>query len=162
MNRKNQFEKIYLKYFPILLVFGKTITKDEQIIEDTIHDLFAQIWSQKVDLSKKESVENYLIISLRNNLIRKLKKGTFNPINKDLIDLKEEGSIDTETRLLALLEKIPPRQKEVLFLRYYKGKSYQEIAKMLGITYQVARNFSYRAIKFLKKNLTNLHTIIFF
>ena len=39
-----------------------------------------------------------------------------------------------------LLQKIEPKERQVIVLRYFKGKSQQEIAKMLGISQvQVSR-----------------------
>ena len=162
MGDRHVFEATYLKYYPVLLVYGKAIAQNEQLVEDTIQELFLSFWKNKVDLSEKSSLENYLIVSLRNNLIRKLK--TPRVIELDL-NLPDEDAADlinseNEPKLAALLEQLPPRQREVLFLRYYKNKPYEEIADMLGINYQVVRNFSYRALQFLRKNMKNLKALL--
>lgn len=150
---KQTFEKIYLQYYPVLLVYGKAIVADETIIEDTIQELFLYIWHKQDDLLSKNSVENYLLVAFRNNLIRNLKNRTQKKHYIPNTDSVSETLLEKEKELQTLLEALPTRQKEVLFLRYYKNKSYQEIADTLGINYQVARNFSYRAIKFLKKHI---------
>lgn len=153
------FESTYLKYYPVLLVYGKTMTKNEQLIEDTIQDLFTILWEKWDQLAFKTSFENYLFISFRNNLIRKVKA---QPVTLELnsthgIPREEISNHDREHSLKHFIELLPRRQKEVLFLRYYKNKSYQGIAEHLGIQYQVARNFSYRAITSLKKKMKKLY-----
>ena len=143
------------------MVYGKTLTVDESLIEDTIQGLFLTLWNKKEDLTIHSSLENYLFISFRNNLIRKIKNKSFVALPEELPEeLSEPIPIAQQQQLKIWLEKLPPRQKEVLFLRYYQNKSYLEIAEMLGINYQVARNFSYRAIKFLKKNMKRMYGVL--
>ena len=161
MKSKKIFESIYLKYYPALLVYGKNITNDEMLIEDAIQELFITLWKKQETLTIHSSFENYLFVAFRNNLIRKVKKNAMDEITFDIIDEPTSNEIEgKEKKLKQFLEKLPPRQKEVLFLRYYQNKSYFEIAEILGISYQVARNFSYRAIKFLKKNMRNMYAVL--
>lgn len=157
MENPKEFEAIYLKYYPQLFVYGKSFCAHEQLIEDTIQELFLALWQKQNALLFTSSLENYLYVSFRNNLIRKLKaqqtilfSDTF-----DEAELETENELQSfkEKNLSKLLQKLPARQREVLFLRYYKNQSYHEIADTLGISYQVARNFAYRAIKFLKKRM---------
>ena len=161
MQDSSKFEAIYLKYYATLLVYGKTITVNEQLIEDAIQELFVVIWQKGDSLLIKSSFENYLFIAFRNNLIKKIKKQGLSELNFDLPDeLDQEINFENERQLKVWLEKLPPSQKEVIFLRYYQNKSYLEISEMLNISYQVARNFSYRAIKFLKKNMTRMNGML--
>jgi len=161
MNSSDLIKALYLKYYPKLMVYGKTITVDESLIEDTIQGLFLTLWKKKEDLTIHSSLENYLFISFRNNLIRKIKNKSFEALPEELPEvLSEPIPIENEQQLKVWLEKLPPRQKEVLFLRYYQNKSYLEIAEMMGINYQVARNFSYRAIQFLKKNMKRMYGVL--
>lgn len=158
---KKQFEAIYLKFYPILMVYGKTFTTDEPLIEDTIQELFLSLWKKKNTLFIKTSLDAYLIRAFRNNLIRSLKaKSGSNFKIEPVAEEPSEILLAKEEQLKALLNQLPPRQKEVLFLRYYQNKSYQEISDILGISYQVARNFSYRAIQFLKKNMKHLYSFL--
>lgn len=162
MRNSNTFEKMYIKYYPLLLVYGKTITQNEQLVEDAIQELFLSFWKNKVDLSDKSSLEKYLIVSLRNNLFRKLKSP---PVAELDINLPEDNlpdllNLEKEAQLTLLLDELPAQQREVLFLRYYKNISYQEIADILGTNYQVVRNYSYRAIQFLRNKMKNLNSFL--
>ncbi|NRB64758.1 MAG: sigma-70 family RNA polymerase sigma factor [Saprospiraceae bacterium] len=158
---KEGFEEIYLKHFPRLLVYGKTITRDELLIEDTIQEMFLSLWQKKDSLFIQSSLESYFLVAFRNNLIRKLK---IQRKTNNTMDFTEQEPLEfitsQEVRLKFLIQKLPPRQREVLYLRYYNDYSYQEIAEQLGISYQVARNFSYRAIKTLKEKMTNLPSLL--
>lgn len=162
LSDKRKFEKIYLKYYPLLITYGKTIADQEPLIEDTIQELFITLWQKRASFIVRSSFETYLFVAFRNNYIRKLKADKKQDLKVDLEQEElSEFFQEKEEQLLILIEKLPAHQKEVLFLRYYKDKSYQEIAEILGINYQVARNFSYRAIKFLKKNMRHLYSLAF-
>jgi len=159
MTDRKIFQEVYLRFYPSLLVYGKSITSDEQAIEDTIQELFLSFWQKKEQLVLKASLENYLFISFRNNLFRKLKRNPTVQLHEGILQLPDSKvSYEQEEKLNKLLELLPAHQKEVLFLRYYKNKSYQEISEILGINYQVARNFSFRAVKFLKKKMLKIKT----
>ena len=158
---ENKFEELYLEYYPRLLVYGRIISDNEGIIEDTIQELFVELWRKKDSLLIKSSLDSYLFVSFRNNLIRKIKKQTYSELDFDLPDEVELPSENIgEKDLKKWLKKLPPSQREVLFLRYYENLSYTEISEMLGISYQVARNFSYRALKFLKNKMKYLKTVL--
>ena len=168
MEHPKVFEAMYLKYYPQLFVYGRALCAHDQLIEDTIQELFLTLWQKQNKLIFTSSLENYLYVSFRNNLIRKLKaQQTFlfsDSINDTAPEAEDDVQSYQEEELSKLLQKLPARQKEVLFLRYYKNQSYHEIADTLGISYQVARNFAYRAIKFLKKKMKDFQladTILF-
>ena len=118
------------------------------------------LWQKNRKLIFTSSLESYLFASFRNNLIRKLKQHQALGFDYHFTaDSNAESEIQyaKEKRLQLLLQKLPARQREVLFLRYYKNQSYQEIAENLDISYQVARNFAYRGIKWLKSKMKDFH-----
>ena len=162
---EKKFEALYLEYYPRLMVYGSIIADNEGVIEDTIQELFAELWRKKEGLLIKSSLDAYLFVSFRNNLIKKAKKQAFVELDFDLADesfdpLPPEDSA-SEKELRRWIVKLPPSQREVLYLRYYENMSYLEISEMLEINYQVARNFSYRALKFLKKKMKSLQVVLF-
>jgi len=161
MKDYQSFESIYIKYYPVLLVYGKNISNDETLIEDVIQELFLTLWKKRQTLVFQASLDRYLFVAFRNNLIRKMKATVTEEIKREIVDHpSSETSQPIDKKLKDLINQLPPRQKEVLFLRYYQNKSYGEIAEILNISYQVARNFSYRALKFLKKNMKNIYCVL--
>ncbi len=147
----SSFEAIYIKYYAGLMTYGKVITVNKQMIEDAIQEIFLDFWKNNHDLDSKHSLENYLFVCFRNRLIKKLNSFKIVELKFDIPDTKDTNPyLALEETLGIFINQLPTHQKEVIYLRYYKDKSYQEIADILGIKYQVARNFSYRGIKSLK------------
>lgn len=133
------------------MTYGQTITVNRQMIEDAIQEIFLNFWKNKRDLDSKHSLENYLLVCFRNRLIKKLNSFRIVELKFDLPDKKGHNpNLPLEESLGIFINQLPTHQKEVIYLRYYKDKSYQEIADILGIKYQVARNFSSRGIKSLR------------
>lgn len=63
---------------------------------------------------------------------------------------KQEVDEHVRHVLLEMLNTLPKRQREVLYLRYYDQLSLAEVAEVLSITYQGTVNTVYKAIKALR------------
>ncbi len=76
------FETIYKREIQILINYGRKYSRDIELIEDCVHDLFVYIWNHRTTISDTDSIRKYLIISLRNRILNTLKK-------KSRVELKE-------------------------------------------------------------------------
>jgi DNA-directed RNA polymerase specialized sigma24 family protein len=61
---------------------------------------------------------------------------------------------DKTKQVIEALDKLPPRQKEVIYLKIYKGLSYEEVSQVMEINYQVVRNLLCQALKTFRKLIT--------
>ncbi len=57
--------------------------------------------------------------------------------------------------LLAALSKIPPQQRQAIVLREFEGRSYSEIAEILGVTTSALETLLFRARRSLAEELTH-------
>ena len=64
-------------------------------------------------------------------------------------------AFETETgvsqKLQNAMKELTDRQREIIFLKYSKNLSYEEIGEILGINYQSIRNLTHRAVSELRK-----------
>lgn len=58
----------------MLVVYGRTIAADGHLIEDTIQELFVNLWIRRKQLKIRTTIESYLLVSFRNNLKKNLIK----------------------------------------------------------------------------------------
>lgn len=159
---KYPLEIFYLRYYDLLLNFGLKIVQDEEMVKDSIQDLFVKLYV-KSSIETTKSVRSYLLKSLQNLLYDELKKTdrwTEEPIeyvfsieDAGLEDLFQKSDLDVQNsqKLLAALKKLNSRQKMTLYLRYVKGLSYKEIADVLQINEQSSVNLSFRTLQKLRK-----------
>lgn len=138
----------------MLCVYGNSLTNDKKLVEDTIQELFVTIWIKRKSIKITSSPDSYLLVAFRNNLKKQLTKPIILAL-EPYHSIVEEVIVaaDYEEHLKLAFEKLPRHQREVIFLRYYKNLSFKEISQHLDISYQVARNFASRAIKFMRKNI---------
>ena len=67
------YTRLYNDYYSLLNNYGYKFTRNSNLIEDAIHDLFVRLWTTRSNLGNPDSVKNYLYKSLRNTLLRKIK-----------------------------------------------------------------------------------------
>ena len=172
---KKSFEDLYNQYFQALINYGFRITKNENLIEDAVQELFISIWNNRTNLSEVNEVKFYLFRSLKNRILRQLEKDIFDK-SEDvdvyldlLISISEEQkkinseqlntNLDTLQRAIAHL---PIRQQEVINLKYFHDFTLDEIAKLMDVNKQSVSNLLFRSYAILRKHLKNLTILIFF
>ncbi|HMR18095.1 MAG TPA: sigma-70 family RNA polymerase sigma factor [Sphingobacterium sp.] len=163
---ESAFEAIYREYIDDLFAFGVKYHSDRETVLDCIHDLFVNLYNNP-KIAKDVQVKFYLFSSLRRRLMRvKKEKDKFQeaPLAEELLWtsspelewIKRENEIVNTQRIKKHIEKLPKRQREVLFLKYYMNFSYDEISSMMDVSVESCRTLSYRAIKQLKADLQPL------
>ena len=163
---KEALEQIYSTEVAHLLLYGKKFSSDEQLVEDCIHDLFVELWKNREGLSPTDSIRRYLLVSLRRKVIRKLdqqRKRLSNDepeehhfdatLSIDMEMIEMEMIKERHEQLSGALESLSPRQKEVIYLKYFSEMDYEAIGEIMGISYQSARNLVFKALHSLKKHM---------
>ena len=54
------------------------------------------------------------------------------------------------SRIVALLNTLPQRQKEAIYLHYFENMEYAQIAEVMGINYQSVLNLTQKALQKLR------------
>jgi RNA polymerase sigma factor (sigma-70 family) len=173
---KHSFAWLYDRYFKLLYNYGKKIGIGNSELEDAIQDLFVDLWRFRANLSSTTSVRFYLYRSLRRRVARNSFANTF--FTSDGFDIQdvlgigapssEEKIIDDEIRhqrvhrLKKLLNDLAPRQYEAMVLRFYDELSFAEIASILEVNEQSARNLVQRGLAQLKQYAKHVISALFF
>jgi len=159
-------EEIYQQNYQALFNYGLRIHADENLVKDVIQELFFDIISNLKKIGDTDNIRFYLIASFRRKMMLTLKKkaNTILP-GKDQyfvfdFDVSAEESIikgeeDRSVRLKMrkIINNLSSRQKEAIFLKFYNNMTYEEITRIMGISYQSARSTIYKAIQTLRKIL---------
>ena len=172
---KKSFEDLYKQYFQALINYGFRITKNENLIEDAVQELFISIWNNRTNLSEVNEVKFYLFRSLKNRILRQLERDIFdksedidvyldflNSISEEQKKIDSEqfdANLDTLQRAIAHL---PLRQQEVINLKYYHDFTLDEIAILMDVNKQSVSNLLFRSYAILRKLLKNFTILIFF
>ncbi len=168
------FSYIFDTYHLQLYEYGRRFTGNENLVRDSIQDLFFELAIKKEKLSQTDNILFYLLKSLRIRIFGNLRKEKNQNLGleSDITDefflsySTESDELEKEFKLDLLAEAInqlPSRQKEVIYLKFYKNLSNAEVAEIMQINYQSVGNSIQKAIHKLKSILhSGADSVIFF
>lgn len=158
------FNEVYREQSRKLYSFAFKILKDAQIAEDVVQECFSRLNKQDYD-KLKDRINSWLFTVCRNHSFKQIRK------NKRYVELFDDGS-DTvdESRdpseemnmnqykkvLMGFIEKLSPRQKEIIMLRFFGDYDYNECAKILKTTSGNIGFHQSTAIQNLKKMMMQI------
>jgi len=153
---------LYQEHGAALLRYGKQFAVQE-VVQDAVHDLFVRLWEKHATLNPAANPRPYLLISLRNDLLRANKRaaktGELSEAPEDEAPSIESELIDAEnetlksTTLAHAVGQLSERERELIELRFTQNLDYEDIVEVTGISYQSARNTLARAIGKLRKSI---------
>lgn len=168
------FGALYDVHADFLYGYGMKIINNDALISDLIQNLFIYIFEKKENLSDPVSVRAYLCTSLKHMVFRQLERESRNRV-VSFDTIKEydfELDIDMETALIQheleeeyliklqkALKSLSPQQREVIYLKYYKGFTNDEVAEVLEVSNQIVRNISSRALIRLRE-VGNIRSVL--
>lgn len=155
----------YEKYHDLLLQFSLRLGVDRADAEDIINQLFLELFEKKTTLTVIDNPRSYLLRALKNRIIDRYRKSrpTLFVVTDELLQqyqgdseeslVQEEHNTEFARRLRKVYQSLPKRMQEMIYLKYYKGLSTEEIAQAAGITSRTVYNSLFEAIKLLRKQL---------
>ena len=167
---KHALGALFVQYYDDLYAYGMKLTGDEDMVRDSIQDLFIKLWESRNRIKIVEQVKPYLIRAFRNLTIDQSRMAEKNPVQRFSIsvmpevlhfepeDFKSEAELvqNQISKLLLALNDLPPRVREAVYLRYYTGLNFDELATVMNVTVQSTRNLIHQGIKTLKDVLLAL------
>ena len=72
---KDAFERLFHRYYPMVLNFVKGIVKNYVVAEDIAQNTFVKLWLNRFSLQPGLSLKNYLCVLSRNESINFLRSG---------------------------------------------------------------------------------------
>lgn len=161
-------ERLYREHGPALLRYGRQFATPAAV-QDAVQDLFVKLWERHESLTPDVQPRPYLLISLRNALLRVVDRSArvtelaaapeaVEPTAEDDL-IGQEQALETSANLSEAIAALAPREREVILLRFQQGVDYDEISEITGLSYGGARNTVARAVAKLRRHLS---TILFF
>jgi len=163
--------KLIKKYFNLLQNYGYKFIRNEDFVKDCVQEVFVEIWSRRQNISQPDSIRAYLLSSVRKRILREsvrqkingddeiiniendLKFAEFSP---ELVMIEQENTQETIQKVTILLNSLPKRQREVIYLRFYQNLERDEIAQIMGVNAQSVSNLLQAAFKTIRENWSGL------
>ena len=160
------FDRLMSTHFRSLFQYGSKFSRDKEFVKDCIQDLFLTLWEKRENLNGDAEVKPYMMASLRRIMHRSVSSkvwvggesleeadGSF-----EIVFSVEQSYIENESTLLRteqlrqLLDELPKRQKEVIYLKFFQEMDRSQISEIVDVTPQTVSNLLQIAIKELKKH----------
>jgi RNA polymerase sigma factor (sigma-70 family) len=156
------------KVLPIrnkLFRYAYMILNNRQEAEDVVQEALIKLWVKKNDLNRISNIEAWSMTMVKNlsfDLLRKVKK--INKVSLEtFIDQKSheshEHSFDRAEdmeRIRLMINALPERQQQLIFLRDVEGHSYLEISHMMGLDENIVKVTLFRARENLRKKILKI------
>ncbi len=141
-----------------LIAYSRLICRDLELARDAVADTFYKLC--ELESIDEEKAAAWLYKTCRNRTIDILRKRK--PCAEldeaEISKLAEESDkpdVLRREKLLFLIAKLPPMQREILMLRYFSDLKYSEIALALGVSQSFVGVAISRALETLKRDMQN-------
>ena len=156
------FSQLYCLFFDDLLTYGRRVGGDNEMVEDMIQDLFLKLYQKKIVLEDNTKLRPFLFRSLKNLIYNQLLRNAklqslpdyefafdLNYTIDDQLSLAHDQGLSDEVHYI--LRGLTSRQKEIIYLRFIHEMNFEEIAEIMNINIQSARNLLTRSMEKLRK-----------
>ena len=130
------FNELCQRYYHPLVAIANSVLMDGHLAEDAAQETLAQACRQLPTLKKPEMFGPWIAAICRNiakdMLTEQLKER--NIVHNNHIQETNSDENDSEAILEKALQSLQQDLREVVFLRYFNEKSYEQMSKILGIT----------------------------
>lgn len=150
---KSKVEQIYSTYRNLMFYVANTILHNAQDAEDAVHQSFLSIVENIEKISKPicTKTQAFVVTIVERKAIdiyRKKAKVSILPL--DTIETGLLTDTAMENPLASAIAKLPVKQRQFIQLKYYFGYTNQELADILGLSYEGVHSLDQRAKKQLR------------
>lgn len=134
-------------------------------MKDCLQDLFLELWRNRQTIGATEYVKSYLFKSVRHKIFRELHKNRWHMNAESIEDnyyfdvefsiehhlIREQTLRETSNKFAEVLNTLPKRQKEIIYLRFYQDLEVSEIVQIMEINAQSVYNLLHKALANLRE-----------
>jgi RNA polymerase sigma factor (sigma-70 family) len=160
---KEAIATIFLLFHDDLYRYGLKLAGNSNLVEDSIQDLFLQLWKNHRNLRPVDNLKPYLFKSFRNHMIDNLElrnpdihiESDFeHPFeitysHEDFL-IQKQVSEENLLKITEALNNLSSRQREAIYLRYFEDLDFDTIAIIMDMNVQSVRNTLHRGLQALR------------
>lgn len=175
------FRALYDRYFQHLYRYGYHLTPQKEAVQDAVQNLFVYLYEHQQSIGEIHSFRAYIFTSFRRILARNIKQERKYVADDDLLSdesdavyndpripagflfelspsveeifTQKESAAQQRNKLLAAINQLPKRQREVLYLHYFEELPPKEIATAMEVKVETVYITLHRAVHTLQEYL---------
>ena len=150
------FRTLYDRFADRVLRYAFTILRNRHLAEEVTQETMVAVWKGAGRFAGRSKVSTWLFGIARNrsyDLVRKEERGKRLP-DTPMISPDPAKGILLQQKVVEAMETLPNDQREVVFLTFYEGLSYAEIARILDIPQGTVKSRMFHAKRKMAEALT--------
>ncbi|MEJ2880302.1 RNA polymerase sigma factor [Pedobacter sp. GR22-6] len=153
---RTAYTQITTAYINPLFNYGYRICPDRDFVKDCVQEVFIELWNRRSTINETQSVKWYLFKAVRLRIFRELPKWGRNESLNDDYQFTVEFNIESRliadlevqelsSKVKAVLNGLPSRQREIMYLRFYEELDFEQISEIMQISRQSVHNLLQKA-----------------
>jgi len=155
------FDILYHKYHHAIYRNIYKITKDKEISQDILQDVFIVLWEKRYKIKSDQSVSGWLFVISFNRSISYLRKKLRETLAIDATykdqtesDIEQiQATHDQYCLLYSAIDQLSPQKKKVFTLCKLDGRTYEEAAEELNISKHTVKEYLGHAVLSVKNHM---------
>ena len=155
---KQKFERLFKDNYPHMYRMAFSLVENADDAKDAVHQVFAQIWRGKPQISE-DSIRGYLLAATRNQCLHMLRSRQLQRKMEEELQRETEETLSEEREELlqqlkqVINDNLTEQDRRVLQLHYEDEMTYQETASVLGISASAVNKHITRSLFKIRKTL---------
>jgi RNA polymerase sigma-70 factor (family 1) len=153
------FDLLFKLYADKIFKFAFSFLKSEETSKEIVQETFLRIWVTHHTVDPEQSFKALLFTIAYNNVMTKFRENIKEKKYREYIlkratEYYDQERIflaeDLESYVLRIIDRLPPRRKEIFILRKEYNMTYKDISEKLGVSVKTVENNINLAIRFIK------------
>jgi RNA polymerase sigma-70 factor, ECF subfamily len=139
---KRALQQLYARHHVRIYRFALRFLNDEAAAEDTVSEVFIDVWRQAERFEGRSQVTTWLLAIARNKALSLLRRRSSEELDDEVAEFIEDPSDNPEAAMLKsqrasllqdCLTQLSPAHREIVDLVYYHEKSVEEVAEIISV-----------------------------
>ena len=139
---KHALQLLYSRHHVRIYRFALRFLNDEAAAEDTVSEVFIDVWRQAERFEGRSQVTTWLLAIARNKALSLLRRRSSEELDDEVAEFIEDPSDNPEAAMLKsqrasvlqdCLTQLSPAHREIVDLIYYHEKSVDEVAEIISV-----------------------------
>ena len=155
---KQKFERLFKDNYPHMYRMAFSLVENADDAKDAVHQVFAQIWRGKPQISE-DSIRGYLLAATRNQCLHMLRSRQLQRKMEEELQRETEETLSEEREELlqqlrqVINDNLTEQDRRVLQLHYEDEMTYAETASVLGISASAVNKHITRSLAKIRTTL---------
>ena len=155
---RQKFERLFKDNYPHMYRMAFSLVENADDAKDAVHQVFAQIWRGKPQISE-DSIRGYLLAATRNQCLHMLRSRQLQRKMEEELQRETEETLSEEREELlqqlrqVINDNLTEQDRRVLQLHYEDEMTYAETASVLGISASAVNKHITRSLARIRETL---------